>query len=71
MLDKNLVDSVCCLNMGKKQCRYLSKVENSSDYVCLKKTKTKLLIDNIINELKNAPENSPLGDNCKGLDSFN
>lgn len=67
MINETLLNSVCCLNSGGKQCRYLARIENSDIYNCLKKTKNKLIIDNIIKDTKSKFSSSPIGDNCPGI----
>lgn len=65
MIKKEFLKQTCCLNCGNKQCRYLSKIEGKDEYVCLKNTKSKKIIDNMVKETKK--NNLPIGDNCSGL----
>lgn len=65
MIEQEFLISTCHLNLGEKQCRYLSKIEGKNEYVCLKNTKNKKIIDNMVKETKKS--NMPIGDNCHGL----
>ena len=66
MLKIEQVLSQCYINMGKEQCRYLSKIENEENYCCLKKTKYKIIIDAALKENKKSIRH-PSGDNCPGV----
>lgn len=59
-----------CHKKDAPVCRYLSEDEfNSGKYYCLKKTKRKNVIDEMIEKKKLAKknlDNMPVGDNCPG-----
>lgn len=65
MLKEKELKENCMLNMGNKQCRYLSKIEGEERFVCLKHTSHKIVIDSVLKENKKNKK-SPTGDNCYG-----
>lgn len=70
MINLETVKNLCMLNCGSKQCRYLSKIENENKFVCLKKTKNKIIIDSALKDTKNKEKRYPIGDNCCGMEFF-
>jgi len=68
MIKEENLKSICCMGAGNLQCRYLYKLENANKFDCLKKTKNKKIIDNLIKEVKNKKNYMPIGDNCPGID---
>jgi hypothetical protein len=66
MLKEKELKENCMINMGSRQCRYLSKIEGEDRYVCLKHTGHKIIIDSVLKDAKKNKKN-PSGDNCCGV----
>lgn len=71
MLSIAHVRNVCLLHSGSTECRYLLQDYNGK-FECLKKTKDKVEIDEIVNETLQISKDrkllilDPIGDNCPG-----
>lgn len=69
------LEFVCLFeNTDGKKCRYLAlDSEDAKDWVCLKKTSKKKVIDKEVNDYKLIMKNyisddmPPMGDNCEGF----